>query len=182
MYTGRKDLLHSDCGAHLIREAKAIAELEPNPRQIAVAREFDRKLNVRYAKSEAATDVDTRASVRKTLHWLTTERRFQKHPDLGRFTRRIAKNFKGVIAFLGRPDIPRNNNAAKRDIRPLAGHRNVVGSTRTANGSRALGHWMSVTQTLRKSGTHLVHWRPAALPAWRNGQPLPAVCKSHAKI
>lgn len=171
VYTARKDVLHAYCGAHLIREAKELAELEPS----AVTREFSDKLVALYKKGEVATDFDTRESVRNTFRWMTTAPRFQKHPDLARLGKRIEQNFEGIVAFVGRDDIPWNNNASERDIRPLAVHRKVVGATRSDAGNDALGLWMSVTQTLRKAGSHLAEWLPDALLARRNGAPTPTV-------
>lgn len=171
VYTARPDILHSYCGAHLIREAKEIAELDPKP----VTREFSDKLVALYKKGETASDFDARESVRNTFRWMASAPRFRKHPDLARLARRIENNFEGVVAFLGRDDIPWNNNATERDIRPFAVHRKVVGSTRSPNGSNALGHWMSVTQTLRKNGSHLADWLPVALNAWRKSDPLPSL-------
>ena len=171
VYTARKDVLHGYCGAHLIREAKQLAEVEPS----AVTREFADKLVALYKKGEAATDFDTRESVRNTFRWMTRAARFQKHPELARLGKRIDQNFEGVVAFVGRDDIPWNNNASERDIRPLAVHRKIVGSTRSDAGNDALGHWMSVTQTLRKGGSHLADWLPDALVAWRSGAPPPTV-------
>jgi transposase len=171
VYTARKDIPHAYCGAHLIREAKEIAELDPSP----VTREFSEKLTVLYKKGESATDFDTRESVRNTFRWMTMAPRFRKHPELARLGNRIDQNFEGIVAFLGRDDVPWNNNASERDIRPLAVMRKIVGSTRSENGSYALGHWMSVTQTLRKLGSHLADWLPDALCAWRNQAPTPTL-------
>src|ERR1019366_7280636 len=97
------------CGAHLIREAKQIAELDPSP----VTFEFSDKLVALYKKGEVATDFDTRESVRNTFRWMTVAPRFQEHVELARLGKRIDKNFEGVVAFLGRDDIPWNNNASE---------------------------------------------------------------------
>jgi transposase len=64
---------------------------------------------------------------------------------------RIDSNFDGIVAFVTNPQIPADNNASERDIRPLAVFRKVTGGTRSENGSRSLAHWMSLTQTLRKN-------------------------------
>lgn len=171
VYTARKDILHAYCGAHLIREAKEIAELDPS----RVTREFSDKLVALYKKGEVATDFETRESVRETFRWMTVASRFQKHPELARLGNRIDQHFEGIVAFLGRDDIPWNNNASERDIRSLAVIRKIVGSTRSERGSNALGHWMSVTQTLRKLGSHIAEWFPGALSAWRNREPTPTL-------
>jgi transposase len=171
VYTSRDDILHSYCGAHLIRKAREIAELDPKP----VTQEFGEKLVALYKKGERATDLDVRESVRSTFRWMTTARKFQRHPELARLGNRIANRFEGVVAFLGREDIPWNNNATERDIRSVAVHRKIVGSTRSAHGSAALGFWMSVAQTLSKNGSHLAEWVPGALTSWRAGDDLPTV-------
>jgi Transposase IS66 family len=51
--------------------------------------------------------------------------------------------------------------------------------TRSPASSNALGHWMSVTQTLRKNGSH---WQTGCLPqndAWRAKQSIPSVFCPH---
>ena len=86
---------------------------------------------------------------------------------------------KWYMAFLGREDIPWNNNASERDLRPLCIIRKISGSTRSRRGSLTLAHWMSITQTLRKNGMEVEQWLPEALDAARFGRPLPSVFASH---
>ena len=176
VYTARTEMVRAYCGAHLVRAAKEVAELDPTP----VTREFADKIVALYKKGEAAHDFETRESVRNTFHWMTQAPRFRKHPELARLGNRIHKHFEGMVAFLGRDDIPWHNNASERDIRPIAIHRNIVRGTRSPDGANALGHWMSVTQTLRKNGSHLADWLPSALDAWRAKVPLPSVFYAHS--
>ena len=84
---------------------------------------------------------------------LAHHERYGQNPALAKLQHRIQIRFEGVLAFLGRPDIPFHNNAAERDIRPIALHRKMTGGCRSPAGANALGHWMTVTQTLKKQVT-----------------------------
>ena len=97
------------------------------------------------------------------------------NPDVHRICLRISEHFEGYMAFLGRDDIPWNNNGTERDLRPMCIVRKISGGTRSELGSSTSVHWMSITQTLRKNGTDIEQWVPIALDAVRFGRPLPSV-------
>ena len=68
-----------------------------------------------------------------------------------------------------------DNNGSERDIRCLAVFRKVTGGTRSTNGNRTLGHWMSVTQTLRKNGLPLKDYVVGLNTSHLLGYPPPSV-------
>jgi len=170
VYTRRKDVLHSYCGAHVIRASKAIAEVDPTP----VTREFSDKIRALYKKGAMAQDFDTKESVRATFRWLTTHPRFQKHAEVNRLRKRMARRFEGIVAFLGRDDIPHHNNVTEREIRFACEYRKVTGGTQSSRGSQTFGHWLSVDRTLAKNGIDFDLWTMRALESVRSGSPLPS--------
>lgn len=174
VYTRRLDLIHAYCGAHVLCEAKKIAELEPCPS----ANEFVYALRWLYRKAEEVResgDLDALDRMRNRFHFLATNARYHGNPDIERLQARLKKYESGFTSFLGRNDIPWNNNASERDLRPLCLHRKVSRQTRSERGAHALGTWMSITQTLRKNHLPFGPWFALATKNLRAGLPPPSV-------
>jgi transposase len=174
VYTRRADLLHAYCGAHLVRDAKKEAQVNHD----AVALHFAATLSWLYRRGTEACargEIDRVEEVRNEFTLLAQNERYAQKPALAKLQHRIQLRFEGVLAFLGRPDIPFHNNTAERDIRPIALHRKMTGGCRSPAGANALGHWMTVTQTLKKQDLPLVDWVDQAMQAHRQGTPVPSV-------
>ena len=149
-YTRHDDWTHGYCGAHLIREAKKIAELHPCPETA----KFSDQVQAFYAaghEAQAAGDRFARASARGRLTRLIRSVDYAQVPDVVRLQIRLGKHKEGISTFLDRPDVPATNNATERDLRSVARHRAMTGGTRSEQGSHTFAHWMSITQTLRKN-------------------------------
>ena len=173
-YTRRDDWTHGYCGAHTIREAKKIAEVTSDP----LAQQFSDRLRSIFREgqeAQASGDVQAREHVKRRMRYLAGSTAFTTLPDVVRLQNRIDEHFDGIMLYVDRPDVPMTNNAAERDVRPIALHRNVTGGTRSATGSDDLAHWMSVSQTLKKNGMPLRAWIVAAWDAHLAGRPPPSV-------
>jgi transposase len=173
-YTHRADWAHGYCGAHLLREAKKIAEVSPEPR----TEQFRDQLGDWYARAKAAKEHGSawaRGRARNQLSELIQARPCGEHPDVERLCNRIAACYGGVVMFLVHPEVDADNNATERDIRALAAYRKVTGGTRSAKGSRDLAHWMSVTQTLKKNDLSLSDYMRGLWDAHLTGRPPPSV-------
>lgn len=154
VYTRRDDWTHAYCGAHVQREAKKIAEVNPQPS----TEWFRDRLDLLYADAKQAQqsgDWSARHGIRVRFGQFVAQPHVDEHPDVTRLRQRLDEHFYGVLTFVDRPDVPADNNATERDIRPLAVYRKVTGGTRSPRGSKTLAHWMSVTQTLHKNGLNL---------------------------
>jgi transposase len=183
VYTSRTDLLHAYCNAHTVREARKIAEVHPSP----LKQEFRIRLSDILADGQRAqSDEDPIAAsaaasnVRRRLRRLIDTERFSDEPDLARLQDRMDRHFDAVLLFTRRPDVPMTNNDTERDLRPGAVHRKISGGTRSEGGSVTYGHWMSVTQTLRKNDLDLRTWVDGAFQAHLLGRPPPSVLASPA--
>jgi transposase len=144
------DWTRAYCGAHTIREAKKIAEVSP----CAATETFRDRLGTIYQigkQAQQSGEVSARQGVRVRMGRLIADTVLGTDPDVARRQARLDEHFDGVLTFLDFPDVPSDNNATERDIRPLAVYRKVTGGTRSPRGSQTLAHWMSVTQTLRKN-------------------------------
>jgi transposase len=154
VYTGHDDWVHGYCGAHTIREAKKIAEVEPCTATEAFR---DRLIAFYAAGKEAAESGDrgARKGARIRLGHIIGSTHWVGFPDIVRLQERLAVHYAGVTLFIHRPDVPATNNATERDIRAHARHRAMTGGTRSPGGSATLAHWMSITQTRRKNALPL---------------------------
>jgi transposase len=170
-------LLHQWCWAHLIRDAKRIAEL-----QLTLERsEFRDRLIAIYKAAVEAQSRDgpageqARRTICQRLGKLRACPRYAGDPDLERLQRRLQREFYGYLAFVGDPEVAPDNNRAERDLRPAVLLRKRSLQTRSEVGEVAFAHWMSLTQTLRKQGLELEPWLRQALAAYWQGTPLPSL-------
>lgn len=173
-YTRHDDWRHAYCWAHVIREAKQIAELDPCPRTLAFM-EALRTLHADGLVAQQTGNLRAQHGVRVRLGRLIADQRALTYPELARLQARLDEHFHGVLAFLRDPAIPADNNGSERDLRKLAVHRRITGGTRSRRGSEALAHWMSVTQTRAKNGLDLPSFVIAQDFARLHRRPAPSV-------
>lgn len=173
-YTRRDDWHHAYCGAHVIREAKKIAEVSPCERTEAFS---DAICNFYHDAKQAqcAGSASAQHGIRVKLGKLIANADFGLQPDVARVQHRLDEHFHGVLRFVDDRDIPADNNATERDIRSLATFRKVTGGTRSPAGSLTLGRWMSITQTLRKNDLPLRNYIVGLRDAHLYGRPPPSV-------
>jgi hypothetical protein len=177
VYTGDLATDHQWCWAHLIREAKRIAEVEPKRRPCAF-RERLRALHRDALAAQASQDASARHGIRVRFGKLIYDTDLRRHPDVRRLLDRMWLRTHGLLRFLDDPILPADNNAAERDLRKLVLRRKVSGGTRSPDGSRTVAHWLSVTQTLAKQGSSLAEYLPAALRAYHSGTDPPPIIRS----
>jgi transposase len=170
-------LIHQWCWAHLIRDAKRIAELHPTMERL----EFrDRLIAIYKAAVEAQgregpEGEQARRVICQRLGRVRACPRYAGDPDLERLQRRLQQEFYGYLVFVGDPEVAPDNNRAERDLRPAVLLRKRSLQTRSNAGEVAFAHWMSLTQTLRKQGLELEPWLRQALAAYWQGTPLPSL-------
>jgi transposase len=172
VYTSRTALRHAFCNAHTVREARKIAEVHPSP----LKQEFRIWLSDILAdgqRAQSAADPIAANNVRRRLRRLIDTERFGTEPDLARLQDRMNRHFTDMLRFTRRADVPMTNNPTERDLRPAAVHRKISGGTRSESGSETYGHWMSITQTLRKNDLDLRTWVDGAFQAHLLGTPPP---------
>ena len=150
VYTSHDEWSHAYCGAHLIREAKKIAECTPGER----TESFRDRVSAWYAdakKAQAHGSAGARHGLRSRLGRIIHDGDPRIADDVQRLQTRLDNHFQGITTFLDRRDVPADNNASERDVRILARHRKATGGTRSPRGSRTLSQWLSIQQTLRKN-------------------------------
>lgn len=72
------------------------------------------------------------------------------HPEVQRLQKRFDKHFEPMWLFLDRDDVPFDNNASERALRPAVTHRKVIGCFRTESGADAYAAYRSLEDTARK--------------------------------
>jgi transposase len=174
VYTSHDEWLHAYCAAHMLREAKKVAECTPNAR----TEEFRDRLCAWYVDAKLAQlqgGAGTRHGLRARLGRIINAGDCRIHDDVQRLQVRLREHFAGITTFLDRPDVPADNNGSERDIRPLAQHRKSTGGTRSPRGSRTLGIWMSIQQTARKNAVPLRDLVTDLYDCHRYGRPPPSL-------
>lgn len=174
VYAHQGRWINAFCGAHVIREAKKIAEVQP----CAETEDFRDRVRTFYKAGEAAAasgDASARRGARIRLGHLISSMDYVAYPDIVKLQTRLDTHKAGVTRFIGMPNVPWNNNASERDIRVVARYRAVTGGTRSPRGSATVGHWLSVIHTRRKNGKDLVPFVHAVNHAHRLGQSPPSV-------
>jgi transposase len=174
VYTGQGTWRNAYCGAHLIRETKKIAELQP----CAETEQFRDRVKMFYETGDAAAksgDLLARHGARIRLGRMVASTDYVSFPEIVKLQERIVVCWDGITRFLDDPTVPWHNNATERDFRVIGRYRTVTGGTRSPRGSAVLGHWMSVVHTRRKNGLQLATFVRAVDDAHRHGREPPSV-------
>ena len=158
VYTRRDDLLHGYCGAHLIRDAKKIAELDEQPDTLRFAHTLRDLYRLGDRAQKEGFVFEQREDIRNGFRVLASDPGYAHHPELKTLQQRIGERFEGVVAFLGNDALAWHNNATEQDLRNTCVHRKVCGGTRSEKGSHSYAHNASIAQTLRKNGSSLATW------------------------
>jgi transposase len=77
------------------------------------------------------------------------------HPDAQRLQKRYRKHHDKLWTFLERDDVPFDNNASERALRPAVIHRKVIGGFRTEDGATAYACYRTIEDTARKRGQNI---------------------------
>lgn len=146
------------CWVHLLRSLKELEESHPGDAAVAEWRAQIRELYGRaqaYHQEHAAMELPIPMRVLRERPRIRRqfERALMKlaRPHLGRkrdpcrvLAERMRKFLQELFVFVEHPEVPSENNAAERAIRPLATARKVFGGTRSPRGSKT----MAILQTL----------------------------------
>jgi transposase len=103
--------------------------------------------------------------IKQTAQWLN--QLDVPHPDVQRLQKRFCKHFDAMWLFLQRADVPFDNNASERALRPATTHRKVIGCFRTDEGAEAYAMYRSLEDTARKQNVPILEALHQVL-----GQPL----------
>ena len=146
--------LHQYCWVHFCRDLRKLRE--DHPKNTSVSTWVDAVWNV-YAEAKAFkresvfARQDQRRGFQARILELAQPYLKAKVPQ-NTLAKRISKFLHGLFTFVEHPEVPSENNAAERAIRPFVIMRKVSGGTRSTRGSDTQVVLMSLfgTWTLRK--------------------------------
>jgi hypothetical protein len=149
--------LHQYCWVHLLRDLKKLGEEHPKDRSVA---RFIEGVRIIYEEAKAFTSesVFARQKKRRTfqarlcalVRWHIGEKEEERPERV--LAERILKYQYGMFVFVERPEVPSDNNAAERAIRPFVALRKVTGGTRSRQGSDTQAVLMSLFETWKLRG------------------------------
>jgi len=163
-YGGYNHLLgpHQRCWVHFLRDLDALATDHPEDRRVSA---WIRKVKGVYWRAKAFAGESARQRCRQRVKFEKELLRLAK-PYLDRdvpqrvLAQRIERFLPELFTFVEHPQVPSENNAAERALRPAVIARKVSGGTRSKKGSETRTALMSLFGTWQLRGEE-------ALPACR---------------
>ena len=144
------------CWAHLLRDIHDLHILYPKDDRLARWADAVHQL---YRQAMAFTHPSGKQQRRAAQ--LTLERRLlalcQPFQALqAKLCRRVANHIKELFVFVAEPEVPPDNNAAERSLRPVGISRKISGGTRSDQGTDTKMTLASVFGTWRANGLNTI--------------------------
>lgn len=174
-YNAVEDVEHGICGVHFLRHTKEIAEMEGASDE---AKEFHRQMvwffRVARRKKRRCRNDEERLALHHSM-----QRALQRYWEnvtyddpLVESTRLwwLEKRGDQLLTFLKSKDVPWDNNAAERAVRPMVRRRKITGGSRSERGAEREAINMSCMTTLMKQSKDLfqeipILWKLSMAPA-----------------
>lgn len=152
---------HALCGAHLLRELKALVE-----QGSSWAALMHRYLLDLYKRTLPLAASEAELWLGRYQALLAQAEQEEPPPRQGKRGRpklspgralltRLSKYQQAVLAFAFEPDVPFTNNQAERDIRPAKVKLKICGTFRTLTGAKHYARIQAVISTLRKQNKNV---------------------------
>lgn len=163
------------CNVHLLREIKQTAERNPDFAQSPFAGRLKRLVKQMLALKKRWDELDDATYMRRAcrLHDRLDQlgRTRWDDRDVNRLAKRISKHRDAIAAFLYEKDLPGENNAAERAIRPAVVIRKISGGHRGQTTAKASAVITSILRTARQQGRHLIDTVKHLVQSHLAGQP-----------
>lgn len=157
---------HQRCWTHLLRDVHELVRKQPADAQLA---RWARAVRRIYAHAKAAPGPPAPLRDGEASQWRRARQRHYEEA-LARLCRRFVgqpvpqrvlcerslKYLPELFTFIADPQVPADNNAAERSIRPLAVARKISGGTRSAAGSLTRSVLWTLSATWQAQGKHLL--------------------------
>ena len=144
------------CWAHLLRDIHDLRALYPKDGQLA---QWAHGVHQLYRQAMAFTHPSGKQQRRAAQLYLESRllalcRPFQDDPSApqARLCRRVANHIKELFVFVAEPEVPPDNNAAERSLRPVVISRQISGGTRSDQGTHTKMTLASLFGTWRAQG------------------------------
>jgi transposase len=143
---------HQICLAHILRELAYLDELDTQQTWSTQLAELIREA-IHQRKSKAWESID-RDAVNERFRQLLETSTVNFHQKVAALQKSLNKHQNHVFRFLQDPNVPYDNNASERAVRPLKVKQKVSGGFRHNLGADAFCKLHSITQTAKKNGTN----------------------------
>jgi transposase len=140
---------HQICLAHLLRELLYLEELDKTQKWASSLLELLR-YSIHQKKSKPLNEIDA-DSIRERFDALMNQDLSLLDKQFGALQKSLIKHDGHVFRFLEHADVPYDNNASERSIRPLKVKQNVSGMFKSENGANAFCQLYSIVDTARKN-------------------------------
>lgn len=163
------------CLVHLLREIKQTAEKNPGFAHSLFATRLRRLikdmlgLKKRWHELDDATYTRRACRLHDRLEQLGKSHSLDR--DVNRLAKRIAKHAAQLSPFLLEKNLPGDNNAAERAIRPAVVIRKISGGHRGHSTATASAVITSILRTTRQQGRHLIETVKHLVQSHLAGQP-----------
>ena len=143
------------CWAHLLRDIHDQRVLYPDDHRLG---RWAKTVNLLYRQAKAFTHPSERQRRLAALAWegrlLARCRPYLDDPAAAqaKLCRRIERHIKELFVFVAEPQVPSDNNAAERSLRPLVTSRKISGGTRSPQGTDTKMTLASIFGTWRAQG------------------------------
>ncbi|HEX2296954.1 MAG TPA: IS66 family transposase, partial [Pseudonocardiaceae bacterium] len=130
--------LKQRCWVHLLREIHDLTVAYPDAAGLA---DWAQQVRTLFAAATTFTSPDARTRVAAQQHFeqrlLALCTPFTTDPTAiqAKLCRRIQRHSSELFVFVAHPEVPADNNAAERSVRPLVTSRKISGGTRSPQGS-----------------------------------------------
>ena len=143
------------CWAHLLRDIHDQRALYPDDHRLG---RWADAVNLIYRQAKTFTHPSERqrrsAALALERRLLTLCRPYLDDPAApqARLCRRVENHIKELFVFVAQPEVPSDNNAAERSLRPLVTSRKISGGTRSQQGTETKMTLASIFGTWRAQG------------------------------
>jgi transposase len=163
------------CNVHLLREIKQTGERNPDFAKSPFARRLKRLVKEMLALKKRWNELDDATYMRRAcrLHDRLEElgKTVWDDHDVNRLAKRISRHANAICAFLYEENLPGENNAAERALRPAVVIRKISGGHRGASTAKASAVITSILRTARQQGRHLMDTVKQLVDCHLAGQP-----------
>lgn len=163
------------CNVHLLREIRQTAERNPYFAKTPFARRLKRLVKEMLALKKRWDELDDDTYTHRVCLLYgrldALGETVWDDPDVNRLAKRIRKHAGPISAFLLEKNLPGENNAAERAIRPAVVTRKISGGHRGPSTAKASAVITSVLRTARQQGRHLLDTMKNLIQSHLAGQP-----------
>jgi hypothetical protein len=163
------------CIPHLLRDLKRSGQRSPPFGRSAFCKKLKRAahdmLRLKKRWDQFSDDAYSMRASRIADRLDALGRTRSDDKDINRLAKRLRRHARGMAEFLLVKDLPGDNNAAERAIRPAVILRKISGGHRGASTAKASATVMSVLRTIRQQGRHLMGTLTALIEGHLAGAP-----------